>query len=29
MGLTDRQTLWRVQLPLALPAIVAGSGSPS
>jgi osmoprotectant transport system permease protein len=24
MGLTDRQLLWRVQLPLALPAIVAG-----
>jgi osmoprotectant transport system permease protein len=24
MGLTDRQMLWRVQLPLALPAIVAG-----
>ena len=25
MGLTGRQTLWRVELPLALPAIVAGS----
>ena len=24
MGLTRRQTLWRVELPLALPAIVAG-----
>jgi len=24
MGLTDGQTLWRVQLPLALPAIIAG-----
>ncbi len=24
MGLTDRQTLWRVQLPLAVPAIVTG-----
>lgn len=24
MGLTDRQLLWRVELPLALPAIVAG-----
>ena len=24
MGLTDRQMLWRVQLPLALPAIVTG-----
>ena len=24
MGLTHRQTLWRVELPLALPAIVAG-----
>jgi osmoprotectant transport system permease protein len=24
MGLTERQLLWRVQLPLALPAIVAG-----
>jgi osmoprotectant transport system permease protein len=24
MGLTPRQTLWRVELPLALPAIVAG-----
>jgi osmoprotectant transport system permease protein len=24
MGLTGRQTLWRVELPLALPAIVAG-----
>jgi osmoprotectant transport system permease protein len=24
MGLTDSQTLWRVQLPLALPAIIAG-----
>jgi osmoprotectant transport system permease protein len=24
MGLTDQQMLWRVQLPLALPAIVAG-----
>ena len=24
MGLTDRQILWRVELPLALPAIVAG-----
>ena len=24
MGYTRRQTLWRVELPLALPAIVAG-----
>lgn len=24
MGLTDRQILWRVELPLALPAVVAG-----
>jgi osmoprotectant transport system permease protein len=24
MGLTDRQVLWRVELPLALPAIIAG-----
>ena len=24
MGLTRRQTLWRVELPLALPAILAG-----
>ena len=24
MGLTDRQLLWRVELPLALPAIIAG-----
>ncbi|MBA3795272.1 MAG: ABC transporter permease, partial [Rubrobacter sp.] len=24
MGLTDRQILWRVELPLALPVIVAG-----
>jgi osmoprotectant transport system permease protein len=24
MGLTDRQLLWRVELPLALPAIMAG-----
>ena len=24
MGLTRRQVLWRVELPLALPAIVAG-----
>jgi osmoprotectant transport system permease protein len=24
MGLTRRQTLWRVELPLALPAIMAG-----
>ena len=24
MGLTRRQTLWRIELPLALPAIVAG-----
>ena len=24
MGLTDRQTLWRIEVPLALPAIVAG-----
>jgi osmoprotectant transport system permease protein len=24
MGLTSTQTLWRVELPLALPAIVAG-----
>jgi osmoprotectant transport system permease protein len=24
MGLTDRQVLWKVELPLALPAIVAG-----
>ena len=24
MGLTRRQTLWRVELPLAVPAIIAG-----
>jgi osmoprotectant transport system permease protein len=24
MGLTDRQVLWRVELPLALPAVIAG-----
>ena len=24
MGLTDRQLLWRVELPLALPDIIAG-----
>ena len=24
MGLTDRQLLWRVELPLALPEIIAG-----
>ena len=24
MGLTDRQILWRVELPLAVPEIVAG-----
>jgi osmoprotectant transport system permease protein len=24
MGLTEGQTLWRIELPLALPAIVAG-----
>jgi osmoprotectant transport system permease protein len=24
MGLTRRQTLWRVELPLAMPAIIAG-----
>ena len=24
MGLTKRQTLWRVEMPLALPAILAG-----
>jgi osmoprotectant transport system permease protein len=28
MGLTDRQLLWRVELPLALPEIMAGCGSP-
>ena len=29
MGLTRRQTLWRVELPLAVPAIFAGCGWPS
>ena len=24
MGLTDRQLLWRVELPLAMPEIIAG-----
>ena len=24
MGLTDRQVLWRVELPLAMPEIIAG-----
>ena len=29
MGLTPRQILWRVELPLAVPAIVAGLRSPT